>query len=87
MKDCLREKPTEGLEEDLPMETEEEMEEDFIPRHLQKGIRETDRRKNGQYLQVLEEEAEMSLQNGNHHIGLLLPLLPLSIDISQIGVA
>ena len=81
------ERETEGLEEDLPVEMEEETEKDFIPRHLQKGIRETDRRKNGQYLQVLEEEAEMSLQIGNHHIGLLLPLLPLWIDFSQIGVA
>ena len=61
MKDCLREKQTEGLEEVFAMEMEEEMEEDFIHRHLQKGIRETDRRKNGQYLQVLEEEAETSL--------------------------
>ena len=61
MKDHLREKQTEGLEEVFPMETEEETEEDFILRHLQKGIRETDRRKNGQYLQVLEEEAETSL--------------------------
>ena len=32
------------------METEEEMEEDFILRQLQKGIKETDQRKNGPYL-------------------------------------
>ena len=87
MKDHLREKQTEGLEEVFPVE----MEEDFILRHLQKGIRETDRRKNGQYLQVLEEQAETSLslplQNGNHHIGLSLLLLPLRIDFLQIGVA
>ena len=44
------ERETEGLEEVLSMEMEEEMEEDFILRHLQKGIRETDRRRNGQYL-------------------------------------
>ena len=50
MKVCLREEQTEGLEEVFPMEMEEETEEDFILRHLQKGIRETDRRKNGQYL-------------------------------------
>ena len=50
MKDHLREKETEGLEEVFPMETEEEMEEDFILKYLLKGIRETDRRKNGQYL-------------------------------------
>ena len=49
------ERETEGLEEVFPMEMEEETEEDFILRHLQKGIRETDRRKNGQYLQVLGE--------------------------------
>ena len=61
MKDCLSEKQTEDLEEVFPMEIEEETEEDFILRHLHKGIRETDRRKNGQYLQVLEEEAETSL--------------------------
>ena len=59
--DCLREKQTEGLEEDFPVEMEEETEEDFILRHLQKGIREIDRRKNGQYLEALEEEVEMSL--------------------------
>ena len=50
MKDHLREKQTEGLEEVFPFETEEEMEEDFILRQLQKGIKETDWRKNGQYL-------------------------------------
>ena len=43
------------------MEMEEEMEGGFIFRHLQKGIRETDRRRNGQYLQVLEEEVETFL--------------------------
>ena len=91
MKDCSREKQTEGLEEVLPMEMEEKTEEDFILRHLQKGIRETDRRRNGQYLQVLEEEVKMSLfppqQNKNHHIELPPLLLPLRIDFSQIGVA
>ena len=61
MKDCLKENQTEGLEEIYPMETEEEMGEDFILRQLQKGIKETDKRKNGLYLQVLEEEVEMSL--------------------------
>ena len=50
MKDHSREKQTKGLEEVLPMEMEEETEEDFILRHLQKGIRETDKRRNGQYL-------------------------------------
>ena len=49
-KEWLNERPfereTKGLEEVLPVETEE----DFILRHLQKGIRETDKRKNGQYL-------------------------------------
>ena len=73
------------------MEMEEETEEDFILKHLQKGIRETDRRRNGPYLQVLEEEIEMSLflhpQNGNHHIELHPHLLPLRIDFLQIGVA
>ena len=49
MKDHLRERQIEGLEEVLPME----MEEDFILRHLQKEIRETDRRKNGQYLCIV----------------------------------
>ena len=53
MKDYLREKQTEGLEE--------ETEEDFILKYLQKGIRETDRRKNGRYQRVFEEEAETSL--------------------------
>ena len=64
MKDHLREKQTEGLEEAFPMEREEETEEDYILRHLQKGMRETSRRKNGQYLQVWEEEMEKSLRMG-----------------------
>ena len=91
MKDCLRERHIEGLEEVLPMEMEEETEDDFILRHLQKGNKETDRKKNGQYLHVLEKEAEMFLflllQNENHHIELHPLLLPLRIDFSQIGVA
>ena len=49
MKDHWREKQTEGLEEVFPMETEEETEEDFILMQLQKGTREIDRRKTGQY--------------------------------------
>ena len=53
-REWLSERPfkrqTEGLEEVLPMEMEEEMEGDFILRHLQKEIREIDRRKTGQYL-------------------------------------
>ena len=48
----VQERQTEGLEEVLPVEMEEETEEDSILRHLQKGIRETDKRRNGQYLQV-----------------------------------
>ena len=72
------------------MGMEEEMEGDFILRHLQKEIRETDRRRNGQYLQVLEGEVETFLfllpQNKNHHIELHPLLLPLRIDFSQIGV-
>ena len=61
MKDHLKENQTKGLEEVYPMETEEEMEEDFILRQLQKGIKEINMRKNGLYLQVLEEEVEMFL--------------------------
>ena len=40
VKDHLKEKQTEGLEEVLPIEMEEEMEEDFILRPLQREIRE-----------------------------------------------
>ena len=80
-----------GFARGSSMEMEEETEGDFILRHLQKGIRETDRRRNGSYLQVLEEEVEASLflppQNGNHHIEFHPLLLPLRIDFSQIGVA
>ena len=79
-----------GFQELLPMEMEEEMEGDFILGHLQKEIRETGKRRNGQYLQVLEEEAEMflflPLQNENHHIEHHPLLLPLRMDFSQTGV-
>ena len=72
------------------MEMEEEMDGDFILRHLQREIRDIDRRRNSQYLQVLKEEVEMFLflppQNKNHHIELHPLLLPLRIDFSQIGV-
>ena len=50
VKDHLKEKQTEGLEEVLLMEMEEEMEEDFILRPLQREIREIGRRRNGQFL-------------------------------------
>ena len=67
-----------------------EMEGDIILRHLQKEIRDTNRRRNGEYLQVLEEEAQTFLfpppHNENHHIELPPLLLPLRIDFSQIGV-
>ena len=73
------------------MEMEEEMEGDFILRHLQKEIKEIDRRRNGQYLQVLGGGTEMflflPLQSENCHIELHPLLLPLRIDFSQIGVA
>ena len=61
MKDHLKENRMKGLEEVFPMGTEEEMEEDSILRQLLNGIREIDRRKNGQYWQVLEEEVETFL--------------------------
>ena len=56
VRDCLREKQSEGLEEVLPVEMEEEVGEDSIPRLLWKEIRGIDRRMNGQVLQVIEEE-------------------------------
>ena len=66
----MKEKQSEGLGGVLPMEIEEEMGEDSIPRPLWKEIREIGRRRNGQFLQVMEEEEEMSLflppQNKNH---------------------
>ena len=43
------------------MEMEGEMKEDSIPRPLWKEIREMGRRRNGQVLQVMEEEGEISL--------------------------
>ena len=90
MKDHLRERQTEGLEEVLPVEMEEETEGNFILRHLQKDIREIDRRRNGRYLLVLEGEAETFLfltpQNKSHHTELYPLLLPLRIDFLQIGV-
>ena len=89
VKDHLRERQMEGLEEVLPMEMEEEMEGDFILRPLQKEIKEIGRRRNGQYLQVIEEEAEMfpflPLQYKNCHIELPTLLLPLKIDFLWIG--
>ena len=72
------------------MEVEDEMEGDFILRQLQKEIRETDRRMNGQYLQLMEGEAEMFLflpqQYKNCHIELHAHLLPLKTDFLWIGV-
>ena len=50
VRDFLKEKQSEGLGEVLPVEVEGEMEEDYIPRPLQKEIRETDRKRNGQVL-------------------------------------
>ena len=91
MKDHLRERQTEGLEEVLPVEMEGEMEGDFILRHPQKEIREIDRRRNGQYMQVLEGKAEtflfLPLQNENCYIELHPLLLPPRIDFLWIGVA
>ena len=73
------------------MEMEEETEGDFILRHLQKEIIETDRRKTGQYLQVLEGETEiflfLPLLGENNHIEHHPLLPPLRIDFLQIGVA
>ena len=90
MKDHLRERQTKGLEEVLSVEMGEEMEGDFILRHLQKEIKEIGRRKNGQYLQVMEGETEMFLflppQYKNCHIELHPLLLPLKINFLQIGV-
>ena len=56
VRDCLKEKQCEGLEEVLPMEMEEEVGKDSIPRLLMKEMRGIDRRRNGQVLQVIEEE-------------------------------
>ena len=57
VRDHLKEKQSEGLREILPME----MEEDSIPSPLWKEIRELGRKRNGQVLQVMEEEGETSL--------------------------
>ena len=50
VRDCLKEKQSEGLGKVLPMELEGEMEEGSIPRPLQKEIREKGRKRNGQVL-------------------------------------
>ena len=86
VKDHLKEKQTEGLEEVLPME----MEEDFILRPLQREIKEIGRRRNGQFLQVMEGEGEIFLflppQCKDCNIELHPLLLLLKIDFSWIGV-
>ena len=61
----------EGLEEVSPVGMEEEMKENHI-RWLLKEIRGIDRRKNGLYQQVLEEEKTF-WQGENHHIGPATP--------------
>ena len=61
VRDCLKEKQSEGLGEVNPEEMEGEMGEDFIPRPLWKEIREIGRKRNGQVLRVIEEEGETSL--------------------------
>ena len=73
VKGHLKEKQSEGLGEVLPMEMEEEMGEDSIPRLLWKEIIEIDRRRNGQVQQMMEEEGEtillLPLQYKNHKKG------------------
>ena len=90
VRDCLKEKQIEGLEEVLPVEMEEEMEEYFILRPLQREIREIGRRRNGQFLQVMEGEGETFLflppQYKDRNIELHPLLLLLRIDFSWIGV-
>ena len=86
-----RERQTEGLEEALSMEMEEETEGDFVLRYLQKEIKERDQKKTGQYLQALGGEMEIFLflpPLGRTCLIECHPLLPLlQIDFSQIGVA
>ena len=84
VKDHLKENQIEGLEEVSPMGTEEEMEETHISQLL-KEIKGIDRRKNGLYQQVLEEEKTF-WQGENHCIGPPLLSPPWRIDFLQIGV-
>ena len=56
VRDHLKEKQSKGSEEVLPMEMEEEVGEDSIPRLIWKEIGEIDSRMNGLVLQVIEEE-------------------------------
>ena len=90
VRDHLKEKQSEGFGEVLPMEMEGEMEEDSIPRPFWKEIKEIGRKRNGQVLQVMEEEGETSLflplQYKSHNKGPHPLLLHLRIDFSQIGV-
>ena len=84
MKDHLKEKQIEGLEEVLPME----MEGDFICRPLQREIREIGWRRNGQYLQVMEGEGEtfLFLPSKEYNIEPHPLLLHQKTDFLQIGV-
>ena len=70
VRDHLKEKQSKGLGGVLPV-VMEEMGEDSISRLLWKEIREIGRKRNGQVLQVMEEEEEMSLllplQYKNHN--------------------
>ena len=72
MKEYPRERQTEGFEEALSVGNGRGNEGDFILRCLQKEIKEIDRRRNGQYLQVLGGETEillfLPLLDENHHI-------------------
>ena len=71
------------------MEMKEEIGEDSVPRVLWKEIREIGRR-NGQVLQVMEEEEEMSLflplQYKNYNKGPHPLLLHVKIDFSWTGL-
>ena len=61
VRDHLKEKQSKDLGEVLPIEMEEKMGEESIPRPFWKELREIGRRRNGQILRVMEEEQETSL--------------------------
>ena len=87
VRDHLKGKKSKGLGEVLPMEMEEEMEEDSIPRPLWKEIREIGRKRKGKVLQVGRRDVPVSsLQYKSHNKGSHPLLLHLKIDFSQTGV-
>ena len=90
MRDLLTEIQFKGLGEVPLKDLEGKMEEDFIPKALQKEMKDIGRKRNSQVLQVMEENEEIFLfpppQFKNHIKGPHALLPHLRIDISWTGV-